>query len=80
MASFTLQPGAWVQIIAPGGANDQEIQIIQGRVLLSFGAPDPLNQSIIASSIENKLLVAPAGIEVQARATKASAVITTGDY
>jgi len=80
MAAFTLQPGAWVQIIAPGGAKDQQVQVIQGRVLLSFGAPDASVQPLTCSSVENKLTNVPAGVEVQARATKATAIVTTGDF
>lgn len=80
MAIFTLQPGSWVQIIAPGGVTDQQVQIIQGRVLLSFGVPDASVQPLTASSVENKLINVPAGVEVQARATKAAAIVTTGDF
>lgn len=80
MATFTLTPGAWVQIIAPGGSRDQQVQVTHGRVLLCFGAPDSSTSSIVSSTVDNKLNYAPAGVEVNARASKAAAIVTTGDY
>ena len=80
MASFNLTPGAWVQIIAPGGSKDQEVQVTYGRVMLCFGVPDAATAPIMASSVENKTLIAPAGVEVQARATGANANVTTGNH
>ncbi len=80
MASFDLTPGAWVQIIASGGSKDQQVQVNYGRVLISFGAPDANSTPILASSVENKTINAPAGVEVQARATGARANVTTGEF
>lgn len=80
MPSFNLTPGAWVQIVAPGGAKDQQVQVTHGRALICFGIPDATTASIAASTAQNKIQNVPAGVEVQARATGGQAIITTGDF
>lgn len=80
MAAFNLLPTTWTQIIAPGGAKDQQVQITAGRALVLFGAPDANSSPIVGSTNENKFFVVPAGVEFNARSSGPSAAITTGDY
>ena len=80
MPSFNLMPGAWVQIIAPGGSKDQQVQVTHGRALICFGTPDATTAPISASTTQNKVLNVPAGVEVQARANGGQAIITAGDF
>ncbi len=80
MPAFSLTPGAWVQVVAPGGTKDQQVQVNHGRALISFGTPEANSSPLVGSTVENKITIAPAGVEVQARALDAAATITTGDY
>ena len=80
MASFDLTPGAWVQVIASGGSVERVVQVNYGRVFVCFGAPDANTSPIFASTVQNKIINVPAGVEVQVRASGAKANVTTGDY
>ena len=76
MASFDLIPGEWVQIIAPEGSKDQQIQVNYGQVLLVFGEPTADTLAMVADRVQ----YASAGVEVQARATTPAANVTIGDH
>lgn len=80
MASFEITGPGWTEIIAAGGSVDRVVQVNRGKVLVSFGTPDPMATNVFSSTADNRITYVPAGIAINVKAETVSAHVTTGDY